>query len=109
MRSPTPDGQPPAADDRRDPPTGPVPGMGTDQEAIGLDLPRHDDPPLRPAPREPEPEPDDIGTRPTERLDVGNRPTVRLPRQRQAPGTHAPLLVAGPVAALFAPVASILP
>ncbi|MEV4533672.1 DUF6350 family protein [Asanoa sp. NPDC049518] len=119
MRSPTPDGQSPAADDRRDPATGPIPGMGTDAEAIGLDLPRHDDPPLvreRAAETDDEPdadpEPDEaeLRNRPTERIDVGNRPTVRLPRQRTAPPPgRAPLLVAGPVAALFAAVFSFLP
>ncbi|MDG4821086.1 DUF6350 family protein [Asanoa sp. WMMD1127] len=93
MRSPTPDGQTPAADDRRDPPAGPVRGMGTDQEAIGIDLPRHDDPPLvrRTAAARPDPEPetdpdpaagaepglDDVRHRPTQPIDVRDRPTDR--------------------------------
>ncbi|GIF77582.1 cell division protein PerM [Asanoa siamensis] len=125
MRSPNPD-------DRRDPPTGPIPGMGSDEQAIGFDLPRHDDPPLVPA-HDPQPaptdterdsaerltEPDsaerlteriDVANRPTERIDVANRPTVRLPRQRTpAPGGRAPLLIAGAVAALFAAAFSFLP
>jgi len=113
MRSPTPDGQSPAADDQRDPPAGPIPGMGTDQSAIGFDLPRHDDPPLR---REPDPDPGlepqpEADNRITERIDVGNRETVRLPRQRPAPrdAGRAPLLIAGSVAALFAAAVSFLP